>query len=112
MLDDAALQVATATGLHSGIHQTLATGHTVKEVLLRADAGEEAAVDEAAGARARVVGAERRQVLTADHQRRPPALQLDLAQQARDLHAVHLKHRATRHNRMVCVLSSRVVYVA
>ena len=47
-----------------------------------------AAVNEAAGARLRVIGSKGGQALPADHDGRPLALQLDLAQQARDLAAL------------------------
>ena len=57
-------------GLDGGVDETLPAGHAVEEELLRPDARHEAAVDEAAGARVRLVGAERRQRLARDHQRR------------------------------------------
>ena len=66
----------------------LPASHTVEEILLGSDAGQEAPVHEAAGSRARVVRQERRQRPTAGHEGRPSALQLNLAQQARDLHTV------------------------
>ena len=49
-----------------------------------------AAVNEAAGARLRVISPKGGQALSADHDGRPLALQLDLAQQARDLAALDI----------------------
>ena len=69
----------------------LAPGHAVKEVLLRSDAGEESAVDEAAGAGRGVVRRERGQRPAVEHERGSAPLQLNLPQEARDLHAVHLQ---------------------
>ena len=62
----------------------------MEEVLLRPDAGEETPSDEATGAWPQVVGRETGQGLAVQHEARPPTFQLNLTQQARDLHTVHL----------------------
>ena len=62
----------------------------MKEVLLRSDPREEPAVDEPPRSWAGVVGEEGGEEAAAGHEGRTLTLELNLTQQARDLHAVHL----------------------
>ena len=62
----------------------------MEEVLLWSDAGEEAALHKPTGPGRGVVGKEGGEEAAAGHEGRSLALQLNLTQQARDLHAVDL----------------------
>ena len=68
----------------------------MEEVLLGSDARKEAAINEASRTRGGIIGQERRQGLAVEHESGSVALQLDLTQEAWDLHAVHLKQTTTR----------------
>ena len=69
----------------------LSAGHAVEEVLLGSDSREEAAVDEAPRTGGGVTQEERGQGLAVEHEGGTTTLQLNLPQQARNLHAVHLQ---------------------
>ena len=62
----------------------------MEEILLRSDPREEPAIDKPPRSRAGVVGEEGGQEATAGHEGRTLSLQLNLTQQAGDLHAIHL----------------------
>jgi hypothetical protein len=66
MLDDAALQISTTTGLHSRVHQTLSASHAMEEVLLRPNTSEEAASNKTARPRGGIVWHEGREGSTAE----------------------------------------------
>ena len=68
----------------------------MEEVLLGSDARKEAAVNEASRARGGIIWQERRQGLAVEHESGTMALQLNLTQEARDLHAVYLEQTRTR----------------
>ena len=79
----------TLTYINSLTH--LPPSHAVEEVLLSSDASEEPTLHKAPSTWAGVVGSEGGQEAATGHERRSLALQFNLAQQARDLHAVHLQ---------------------
>ncbi|GIX62912.1 secretin receptor [Babesia caballi] len=80
-LENAALQVPGLGRLHTGVHQTLTTGHAVEEVLLRPQPRQKPVGDEPAGTRPQVAKGERGQRAQGRHHRHTPALQCLLRQQ-------------------------------
>jgi hypothetical protein len=89
MLDQAPLQVPTATGFDSSIDQTFAPRHAMKEELLGLYPGHESPVDETPSSGGELKNRKTRQRLSAYHDRGALALELDLTQQTRNLHSVH-----------------------
>lgn len=70
----------------------LSSSHAVEEILLRSNACEESPVHETPGTRTGVIGQEGGEETPTGHHRWALSLQLNLSEQGRNLHAVHLKH--------------------